>query len=132
MKTDVIEKIKYIETHYPVEIIEYNGIKLWPFLRNNIFTLYYYSGEAPEANEAQKKNKLWRLFTALKEESGSSEFSERTFFPAPLFSASASFKIFIAVSSASEVFLLRLTLLLLTASISIFACSKISGLSLLN
>lgn len=69
MKTDVIEKIKYIETHYPVEIIEYNGIKLWPFLRNSIFTLYYYSGEAPEANEAQKKNKLWRLFTALKETS---------------------------------------------------------------
>ena len=43
MKTDVIEKIKYIETHYPVETIEYDGIKLWPFFRTYLYTKYYYS-----------------------------------------------------------------------------------------
>ena len=45
MKTDVIEKMKYIETHYPVETIEYNGIKLWPFFRTYLCTKYYYSDE---------------------------------------------------------------------------------------
>lgn len=69
MKTDVIEKIKHIETTYPVEDIEYAGIKLWPFFRNSIFTLYYYSDETTETNETQKLSKVLRFLTAFKETS---------------------------------------------------------------
>ncbi len=69
MKTDVIEKIKHIETTYPVEDIEYAGIKLWPFFRNSIFTLYYYSDEKTLTDQAHTNNKLWRFFKAFMETS---------------------------------------------------------------
>lgn len=65
MKTDVIEKIKYIETHYPVETIEYDGIKLWPFLRPNMFTIYYYSDQDSNPAVMKKCSPIRRVWEAI-------------------------------------------------------------------
>ena len=76
MKTDVIEKIKHIETTYPVENIEYAGIKLWPFFRNSIFTLYYYSDQDVTTPVVNKHSKIKRGFKALKLTSLSAMFKK--------------------------------------------------------
>ncbi|AGT42701.1 hypothetical protein [Treponema pedis] len=65
MKTDVIEKVKYIETSYPVETIEYDGIKLWPFLRSNIFTIYYYSDEQSDSVVMKNVSAIRRIWQAI-------------------------------------------------------------------
>ena len=65
MKTDVIEKIKYIETYYPVEIIEYDGIKLWPFLRSNMFTIYYCSDQDSNPAIMKKCSLMRRVWEAI-------------------------------------------------------------------
>lgn len=66
MKTDVIEKIKHIETTYLIEDIEYAGVKLWPFIRNDIFMAYYYSDQSIDISVTEKQSKLRRVFKALK------------------------------------------------------------------
>lgn len=65
MKTDVIEKIRYIETHYPVETIECNGIKLWPFLRPNMFTIYYYSDQDSNPAAMKRCSPIRRAWEAI-------------------------------------------------------------------
>lgn len=61
MKVDHIEKLKYIETHFDVEKIEYNGIKIWPFFRTKIIVDYFYSGGNP-LNSPKKKMNLFKIF----------------------------------------------------------------------
>jgi len=43
MNTDAFDKIIEIESRYPVETIEYEGIKIWPFLRTQLYFLYLYA-----------------------------------------------------------------------------------------
>ncbi len=62
MKTDLIQKMKYIETTYPVEDIEYKGLKIWPFLRAQIFSTYFFL----DSDERLKpKTKFQMLIEAL-------------------------------------------------------------------
>jgi hypothetical protein len=46
MKNDIRFRIKQIESEYPVATIEYEGIKIWPFIRSAIFLSYLKSGES--------------------------------------------------------------------------------------
>ncbi len=65
MKTDLIEKMKYIETTYPVEDIECKGIKLWPFLRTGIFATYSHSDKENNSPSIKKKSKIKLFFEVM-------------------------------------------------------------------
>jgi hypothetical protein len=54
MKNDLKARIDEIESKYPVGTIEYEGIKIWPFIRSAIFLAYLFSEES-----ITKKDKTW-------------------------------------------------------------------------
>jgi hypothetical protein len=58
VKNDIRFKIKEIESEYPVETIEYAGIKIWPFIRSTIFLSYLNSSE----ESVIKKGSSWNYF----------------------------------------------------------------------
>ncbi|GHV80894.1 hypothetical protein AGMMS49944_26850 [Spirochaetia bacterium] len=44
MNSNACDKINNIERTYPVENIEYKGIKIWPFIRTHLYSYYLYQG----------------------------------------------------------------------------------------
>ena len=50
------DKILDIETRYPVEDIEYNGIKIWPFIRIFLFFKLFNKGDAIKSKRKQYLN----------------------------------------------------------------------------
>lgn len=65
-KLDTLEKLKYIEEKYPVESIEYKGVKIWPFIRSALFDSYYFSDENSTSSPIVGGGKLKRVYYALK------------------------------------------------------------------
>lgn len=64
--SDVLEKIEYIETHYDVNAIEYDGIKLWPFLRSGYYFTYYNKlNNFSCTKEVKRKNRYISLLKDL-------------------------------------------------------------------
>jgi hypothetical protein len=64
MKTDVIDKINYIESKYPVGSITYHGIRIWPFLRKAMFNEYYY--EKKTSPTVSRKNIVGNVIKYIK------------------------------------------------------------------
>lgn len=50
MKNDVIEKVYYIETKYPINEIKYGELFLWPYIRLRIFNAYAFSDSCSKKN----------------------------------------------------------------------------------
>ena len=57
------DKILDIETRYPVEDIEYNGIKIWPFIR---MYLFFFLFNKNVANKQKKNTFLFKLFCIIR------------------------------------------------------------------
>jgi hypothetical protein len=67
MKLDATDKICAIESKYPVETIEYKGIKIWPFIRVAIAMKYMYSDETEYISSLKKGvfSKIAAVFIAI-------------------------------------------------------------------
>jgi hypothetical protein len=59
MKDDTKLRMKQIETEYPVETIEYKGIKLWPLIQHEIFVAYHYHSSGTSIS---KEKSAWESF----------------------------------------------------------------------
>jgi hypothetical protein len=61
MKNDIKFRIEQIETEYPVETIEYKGIKIWPFIRHALFFTYFNSDESSVKESGKKDNIFFKI-----------------------------------------------------------------------
>jgi hypothetical protein len=81
MKNDLRIKIKHVELEYPVETIEYSGIKIWPFIRSELFKSYFSSGDFQvSTNDSQTSvfSKIKRIFLTLRTTSLSTLFKKKS------------------------------------------------------
>jgi hypothetical protein len=67
MKSDWMDRIRDVETAYQVETIEYEGIKIWPFIRWAIYDIYFrYAVSTINENKPNRNSIFFKIGRGLR------------------------------------------------------------------